>query len=89
MQNLVMYYIYSQAYITKFERRCIMENYGERLRKFREKAHMSQLELSKASGISRVAIADIERGKTKEAKISTLRAIANALNLSVEEIFLS
>lgn len=52
----------------------------EKLKFYREKAKMSQEELAKRSGISRVNISMIETGK-REMKSSTLVQISNALKL--------
>jgi transcriptional regulator with XRE-family HTH domain len=62
--------------------------YENRLKEVRESRHMTQIELEKLSGISRVTISNIERGTQKDLKASTMVALANALNVSVSEIFL-
>lgn len=59
---------------------------GERLKELRKRKFMSQEELAKASGVSRVAIANIERGTTKTIMVKTLIALATALECSVETL---
>lgn len=49
---------------------------------------LTQEELAEKSGISRVTIANIERGAVTNLKISTMLSLANALDSTVEEIFL-
>ncbi len=61
---------------------------GERLIHARMAKSRTQEKLAEKSGISRVTIANIERGALTDVKISTMLAIANALDSSVEEIFL-
>lgn len=63
--------------------------WNNNLRKVREKANMTQEELEKASGVSRVTISNIERGVSQDIKINTMLALANALNEKVENIFLA
>lgn len=55
---------------------------------YREKRGMSQEELAKAAGVSRVSISNIENDKVPDVKVRTLRAIATALNEPIQEIFL-
>ena len=49
---------------------------------------MTQEELEKASGVSRVTISNIERGALKNMKVDTMRALAHALHEKPENIFL-
>lgn len=58
------------------------------LAKVRKAKCLSQDDLAKKSGISRVTIANIERGAVKDIKISTIRKLSKALDESVENIFL-
>jgi DNA-binding XRE family transcriptional regulator len=55
------------------------------LRVWREYRGMSQLDLAKASGVSNNMISDMEHGK-REGKLETLRALADALKVSLEDI---
>ena len=57
------------------------------LKEVRTKHKLSQEKLAELSGVSRVTIANIECGKTKEAKISTLLSLAKALNVSLTSFF--
>ena len=58
------------------------------LSKVRKDKGLTQEELAEKSGISRVTIANIERGAVTNLKISTMLSLANALDSTVEEIFL-
>lgn len=58
------------------------------LSEVRKDKGLTQEELAEKSGISRVTIANIERGAVTNLKISTMLNLANALNSTVEEIFL-
>ena len=60
---------------------------GYRIREFREQKRMTQEDLSAASGVSRVAIALIEAGTTKNASGQTLLKIANALGTTIDSLF--
>lgn len=56
----------------------------QKLKELREKMGFSQEELAEKSGISRVSISNLETGTVSEAKISTLRKLASALNVSLD-----
>lgn len=58
------------------------------LAEVRKDKWLTQEELAEKSGISRVTIANIERGAVTNLKISTMLSLANALDSTVEEIFL-
>lgn len=58
------------------------------LKEYREKAGLTQEELERLSDISRVTISNIERGTVTDLKISTMMALASALNTPVQQIFL-
>lgn len=53
------------------------------IRKIRQENCMTQDELAKKANISRATIIKLESGEEMEVKISTLEALANALNCSV------
>jgi transcriptional regulator with XRE-family HTH domain len=53
---------------------------GERIRQLRKEKNMSLLELSRASGISRGHLSDIERGRVVMT-IGTLASLAGALQI--------
>ena len=61
---------------------------GEKVKNARMEENLTQAELAKITGLSRVAIANIERGATKDVKASTMIAIADALHRKVNELFL-
>ena len=58
------------------------------LSEVRKDKGLTREELAEKSGISRVTIANIERGAVTNLKISTMLSLANALDSTVEEIFL-
>jgi predicted ATPase/DNA-binding XRE family transcriptional regulator len=58
---------------------------GERLRRYRERAQLSQAELAERAGLSPDAISTIERGVRRQPQPATLRALANALQLTDAE----
>ncbi len=60
---------------------------GYKIKELREKRNMTQEELAVKSGISRATISMLENDATKEVMISTLRALANALDTTVTELF--
>jgi transcriptional regulator with XRE-family HTH domain len=47
---------------------------------------MTQHELARAAGVDPTAIIRIERGYTEEPRISTLRKLAEALDLQIGEL---
>lgn len=59
-----------------------------KLKFYREKKGLSQEELAKKSGVSRVSISKIENDKAKDIKIGTLKSLAAALDEPVQNIFL-
>lgn len=60
---------------------------GIKLKEARFKARMTQAELAKASGVSRMTIVNIEADKYENVKIGTLKKLANALGIKVMDIF--
>ena len=59
-----------------------------RVKELREKAKMTQEELAKTAGISRVTLSGIESGTAEVATTKTLSKLAEALNVSIRDIFL-
>lgn len=59
----------------------------QRLKKAREEAKLSQLELSYKSGVSQNMITYIETGKSSPT-LSTLLKLTDALNINPAELFL-
>lgn len=59
-----------------------------RIKECREKAGISQEQLSKESGVSRAIISGLENGTITVTTTKTLSKIASALGLKVSEIFL-
>ena len=60
-------------------------DYG--IKERREELNMTQEELSVKSGVSRQTISALECGKAENVLVSTLAAIAKALNTTVDDFF--
>ena len=60
---------------------------GYRVREIREQKKMSQEELEQKSGISRQTISAIENNRAGDVKVGTLRALANALETTIDGLF--
>ena len=60
---------------------------GYKIKELRENLKMTQEELAEKSGISRATISMLENDTTKEVMISTLRALASALDTTVTDLF--
>lgn len=58
------------------------------LRERRAQLRMTQEELSNNSGISRATISALESGELRNAKVDTLRRLADTLQCKVSDIFL-
>ena len=63
-----------------------MKDIGRRLKYFRQKLGLSQLELSQRSNISQASIARIEAHQQKNLKTRTLERLAAALELSLSQL---
>jgi transcriptional regulator with XRE-family HTH domain len=59
---------------------------GQRIRKYRKKLGMSQDALSKKAGLAFHTIAKIETGATPNPTIDTVKKIADALDVGVEDL---
>lgn len=59
---------------------------GENIRKYRLQKDMSQDRLSKLADVAFHTIVKIESGETPNPTIDTVKKIANALNISIEQI---
>lgn len=60
---------------------------GEKVKEFRTKRGMTITELAEKTGLSRVLLSRIENGHVKSVLLSTAVAIAEALEVDVEDIF--
>lgn len=56
------------------------------VRRFRASRGMSVVNTAKAAGISRQALGNIEKGLTKEPRVSNLQALANALDVQIVDL---
>lgn len=59
--------------------------FGPRLRQLRESRSLTQGALARAAGVSVASIRDLEQGRTRRPRAASLRALAEALDLSAEE----
>ena len=64
-----------------------MKNIGGRLKNFRQKLGLSQLELSQKSNISQASIARIEAHQQKNLRTKTIEKLADALEISLSDLF--
>ena len=62
---------------------------GYRIKELRDKIKMSQQELVQKSGVSRGTISALENGTARATTTKTLLAIADALGVTVDQIFLA
>lgn len=57
-----------------------------KIKKLRIKLGLSQENLARRAGVSNNTIINIESGKQQNPTVSTIKKIANALNVSVDEL---
>lgn len=60
---------------------------GYRIKEFREAKNMTQEELSKKSNVSRATIWALESGAERTTTTKTLLKLANALGVTVDQLF--
>jgi transcriptional regulator with XRE-family HTH domain len=60
---------------------------GNKITEARENLNMKQDELAEKSGVSRTIISGLESGRISNTTTGTLKKIADALGLSVGELF--
>lgn len=60
---------------------------GYRLKELREQKGITQEELEKLSGVSRQTISAIENNDDYQAKVGTLKALARAMETTVDNLF--
>ena len=63
-----------------------MANIADNVRKARKKAGLSQDKLAREADVAYNTVVKIESGENKNPTIETLRSIAKALNVSVDEL---
>jgi transcriptional regulator with XRE-family HTH domain len=56
------------------------------LRALREAANLTQEQLAERTGLHQTTISQLETGKNKDARYSTLEKLADAMNVSVEAV---
>ena len=76
-------------YVQSMKRKRGENEMGYKIRQIRENKGMSQTELAEKSGISRATIWKLETDDKAITMTSTLQKIANALGVSLDEIFLA
>jgi transcriptional regulator with XRE-family HTH domain len=59
---------------------------AKNIKKYREKLGISQDKLSKMAGVTLHTIAKIENGSTPDPRVETLRKIANALGVGIDDL---
>jgi transcriptional regulator with XRE-family HTH domain len=67
-------------------RMLVMTEVGDRLKKMRRRAMLTQEELAKRSGVGITTINRIETGAVEDPHFSTLRKLAQALEASPREL---
>ncbi len=60
---------------------------GYKIKEIRESKHMTQDELAQKSGISRVTISAMENGVERNTTSRTLVKLAEALGVTIDQIF--
>src|SRR6188508_2239782 len=60
-------------------------SFGEKLRSFRERIGLTQEELAERAGLSAQGISALERGLRRRPYLPTVRALAEALDLTTQE----
>lgn len=60
---------------------------GYRIKEVREQLGMTQEDLEKKSGVSRVTISGLENGTTRNTTTGTLLKLATALGTTIDRIF--
>src|SRR5919202_330849 len=60
----------------------VQESFGEQLRRYRERAALTQEELAERAGLTAMAISALERGERRRPYPNTVRALADALDLA-------
>jgi transcriptional regulator with XRE-family HTH domain len=59
---------------------------SNKIKQIREKLGLSQEKLARLADVSNNTVINMEAGKQKNPTIDTLKKIANALNISVEDL---
>ncbi|MFC1546443.1 helix-turn-helix domain-containing protein [bacterium] len=59
---------------------------GDRIKKYRKQLGLSQEKLAMKSEVSYTALIKIEQGKAKQPTIQTIMKLAEALDISIDEL---
>jgi transcriptional regulator with XRE-family HTH domain len=59
---------------------------GDRLKEMRRAAGLSQMDLARVSGLSLSIITQLEQGRADDPKLSTLKALAKALDCTLDDL---
>jgi transcriptional regulator with XRE-family HTH domain len=60
--------------------------FGEQLQKLRKAKGLSQLDLSRSTGLSLSIIAQLEQGQATNPRLSTVKALADALGCTLDAL---
>lgn len=72
--------------ILRGRRKIMISKLGKNIRKLRTARNISLNELARKSSISPSTISKIETGETDDLKVNTVIKVANALNISLDEL---
>ena len=61
-------------------------NFGQAMKILRQRKGLSQGDIHRATGFERSYVSDLERGRVKDPRLSTVILIANAVGVSVNEL---
>lgn len=59
---------------------------ARKIKKYRKKLHLSQDKLSKRAGIAFHTVAKIEAGTTPDPRVETMKKIADALGVTIDDL---
>ncbi len=65
----------------------ICKKFGENVKKYRIKQHLSQEQLAELSGLHRTYISDVERG-VRSISLYNIEKIANSLQIDIYNLFI-
>jgi transcriptional regulator with XRE-family HTH domain len=64
----------------------LMESIGQTVRRLRTNRQMTQQALAMAAGLSVSVVSQLEQGSNNDPRMSTLKALAKALDVTVDEL---
>ena len=63
-----------------------MRRFGQQLKQFRQRRHLTQLELSRRSGVPQPLISDLEAGKREGVTLEMAWRLARELSVSLDHL---